>query len=187
MKTTVSVEGLSQLSAAMKKLGIQVAGKDSRMVLRALHDGARPIVAEAKRLAPVLDESKVYTTTNAKGKKRTYKGTKNRRRGAIRSAITQHTSRELFNTVIVRVRTKGYIFGPGGNREAAKAGNPSYWWLVEFGTVKMKPMPFMRPAFDKMKFLAVQNIKNSLETGIQYYLANPANVGLDSQKLKRRR
>lgn len=187
MKVRVHVDGLSEMSRAMKKLGINISGQgDSRMALRALHDGARPIVQEAKRLAPVLEEKTERTRVSKKGKTVKYRGSKRRRRGAIRANITQHTSRIAYNTVLVRVRNRGYIFSAKG-KDAAIHGSPTYWWLTEFGTVKSPPRPFMRPAFDKMKGVAVEKIKSSLKAGLEYYTKNPANVGLDSQKLSRRR
>lgn len=187
MKTTVKIEGLRELQASMRKLGLNVSGRgDSRMVLRALHDGARPIVAEAKRLAPVLDESTARVYTDAKGRQRKFKGSAQRKRGAIKSNIVQHTAKTVHNTVIIRVRNRGYIFTREG-RNAARTGSPSYWWLVEFGTVRQAARPFMRPAFDRMKAVAAATIKSSLIKGLEYYLANPANVPIDSQRISRRR
>lgn len=186
MKTSVQISGLRELQATMRKLGLNVSGKgDSRMVLRALHDGARPIVEEAKRLAPVLDEKTARTRTDGKGRERKYRGSAQRKRGAIKANIVQRTSKLVYNTVIINVRNRGYILNREG-RNAARAGSPTYWWLVEFGTVNTRPQPFMRPAFDRMKGIAATTIKTSLAAGLDYYLANPANVPLDSQKPARR-
>lgn len=183
---TMQIDGLQALQKNMRKLGLNVSGRgDSRMVLRALHDGARPIVAEAKRLAPVLDESTARTYTDAKGRQRKYKGSAQRKRAAIKSNIVQRTSKQQYNTVIINVRNRGYIFSREG-RNAARAGSPTYWWLVEFGTVNTKPQPFMRPAFDRMKELAALKIKESLFRGLEHYTQNPANIALDSQKPARR-
>lgn len=141
-----------------------------RVILRALHDGARPITAEAKRRAPVLREDRGPNARQApskRGRTRPNYGPKNRVAGALRAGITQHTDRNHYSTVNVRVRNRGYIFGPGaGNADAGKAGNPNYWWLVHFGTSKMKGIPFLYDAFDAKKEEATRAIQLSLLRGV---------------------
>lgn len=187
MKASIQIDGLREILVRARKLKLDVSGRgDSRMVLRALHDGARPIVAEAKRLAPVLDERTTRVYTDSKGRSRKYRGSAQRKRGAIRANIVQHTAKTVYNTVIIRVRNRGYIFTREG-RSAAAGGSPAYWWLVEFGTVNTRPQPFMRPAFDRMKEFAAATIKQSLIRGLDYYTLNPAEASLDSQPMRRAR
>jgi HK97 gp10 family phage protein len=164
VKSSMEIKGLKELMDALVKLPKEI--NKQKVVLRALHDGARPMVAEAKRLAPVLDETKTYTRVGAKGKQYKYRGTKYRKRGALRSAITQHTSRTEYNSVWVRVRSKSYIFG--ANKKGARVGDPNYWWLVEFGTSKMAARPFMRPAFETKKRESALLIRESLARGIEF-------------------
>jgi len=41
-----------------------------------------------------------------------------------------------------------------------------YWRFVEFGTVKMQPQPFMRPAFDTSKAVALAEIIDSIASDV---------------------
>lgn len=151
-KVTMQIEGLRELDNALAALPVEI--KRAPIIYRALHDGARLIVAEAKRLAPVLkDLSNKY-----------------RQPGAIRAGITQAASRTQDFEVDVRVRNRGYIFAQG-SKSSALSGNPNYWWLVEFGTSKMAAIPFLRPAFEAMKGQAAEAIRESLRKGIAFVTA----------------
>jgi len=46
------------------------------------------------------------------------------------------------------------------------AGNPNYWWLVEFGTSHAPAQPFMRPAFERKKGEAMRVVTESLRKGL---------------------
>jgi HK97 gp10 family phage protein len=155
-RVSMKLEGLTELNRALMALTTEV--KKGPVVMRALHDGARVIAAEARKLAPVLQDP---------GRNR------HRQPGAIRAGITQHASKTEDFAVVVRVRSRGWIFGSGpdtrkNGKSARRAGNPNYWWLVEFGTSKMAARPFMRPAFEAKKFQAAMAIRESLKRGIDY-------------------
>jgi len=53
IKTTVSVDGLKELEAALKELGSEVAGQRGGLVRTALMGAALPILREAQARAPV--------------------------------------------------------------------------------------------------------------------------------------
>jgi HK97 gp10 family phage protein len=153
-KVTIELKGLRELDNALRALPVEI--KRSKIIYRALHDGARVISAEAKRRAPLLQDAQ----------------DKRRQRGAIRSGITQAASRSQDFEVDIRVRNRGYIFAPGPDtrsnaKSAQRAGNPNYWWLVEFGTSKMSARPFLRPAFEARKVAAAEAIRESLRKGIR--------------------
>lgn len=166
---TMKIEGLATLNARIVALqnefGIQNV-RAGKMVLRGLHDAARPITAEAKRLAPVLkDPIRNWHRTP----------------GELRSGIVQHTSRDHYSTVLVRVRNRGYIFadGPDSRRNpksSRRAGNPNYWWLVEFGTSHAPAQPFLRPAFERMKFVALEAFRKSLARGVAVVVKQLQNI-----------
>lgn len=169
-RITMKVVGLRELDQALR-LMLPTMERE-RVILRALHDGARPITAEAKRRAPILKQNTVST---ARRPQRGGRGTERakpsritwRVPGALRNAITQHTDRHSYSTVLVRVRNRGYIFAPGArNADSAKAGNPNYWWLVEFGTSRTRPQPFLYPAFEAKKEEAARAIQVSLLRGV---------------------
>lgn len=168
-RVTLEVKGLRDLDHALR-LMLPTMERE-RVILRALHDGARPITAEARRRAPVLQERGVGAAqppTNRGGRvdrARPIRGIRWRVPGALRSAITQHADRHNYSTVLVRVRSKGYLFEAGA-RSRDFADNPSWWWLVEFGTSKMKPQPFLYPAFEAKKEEATRAIQLSLLRGV---------------------
>lgn len=146
----VELTGVRELVNTLHALPVEL--DKSKVIYRALHDGARIVKAEAKSLAPVLQDAREQR----------------RRPGELRSGITQMASRTEDNAVVIRVRNRGYIFGAGKGKESVKAGNPNYWWLVEFGTSKMAAQPFLRPAFESKKFEAAQEVMKSLRRGIDY-------------------
>lgn len=170
-RITMQVVGLRDLDQALRLMLPTM--EQERVILRALHDGARLITEEARRRAPVLkaDGLKPVRTSvkrgrEGRGTRTPIYGTKWRERGALRSGITQHTDIHNYSTVLVRVRNRGYIFGPGSrNADSAKAGNPNYWWLVEFGTSRTRPQPFLYPAFEAKKEEATRAIQVSLLRG----------------------
>jgi HK97 gp10 family phage protein len=46
-------------------------------------------------------------------------------------------------------------------------GDPFYWRFLEFGTSRMQPKPFMRPAFEAQKEHALDVFKTSLAAGVE--------------------
>lgn len=150
---SVKVEGLAELNRKLAALPDEI--RKGPVLMRALHDGARIIRDEAKRLAPVLQPDP-----------RTGKLDERRIVGNLRAGIVEHTDKREPDTVLVRVRNRGYIFGEGKGAQSWRRGNPNYWWLLEFGTSKMAPRPFLRPAFEGKKFAALNEIRRSLARGI---------------------
>lgn len=164
---TVEVKGLRELDYALRAMLPTM--ERERVILRALHDGARLIAAEARRRAPVLknENQRIVARKPTRGQSKPYYGTTQRVRGALKAGITQHTDKHHYSTVLVRVRNRGYIFGERArNVDAARAGNPNYWWLVEFGTSRAKAQPFLYPAFEAKKEEAVRAIQLSLLRGV---------------------
>jgi HK97 gp10 family phage protein len=160
------VKGMKELNARMVALQREIGVANvpaTKWIMRGLHDGARVIRDEARRLVPVLREPDPRRTP-----------------GAIRDGIVEHTSREEWGTVYVRVRSRGYIFGPnvtrGVRNNSSLKGNPNYWWFVEFGTSKMAAQPFMRPAFEGKKAAALREVLSSLQRGFDAIVAKVQNI-----------
>lgn len=71
------------------------------------------------------------------------------------------------NIVVKKIKsplTAEYIVTVRGKRKDAYAAR--YGRLVEFGTVKMGPQPYLRNAFESGKGAAVEAIKTKLKAGI---------------------
>ncbi len=52
-------------------------------------------------------------------------------------------------------------------KNAKSGGDPFYWRFVEFGTKNMAARPFMRRAFESLKFAVVEEIKSQLAKKIK--------------------
>lgn len=143
---TVKIEGLVELNEKMRKLGAAVGTKIARSATNA---GAQVVKKQAIRLAPEWDfgphKLKVggETVTVPPG---------NLKKNIVVKRIARS---ELTSEHIVTVR------GKRKDNFAARYGR-----LVEYGTVKMSPEPFMRPAFEQEKGFAVQAIIGRVKKGI---------------------
>jgi len=136
---TAKVQGLSELSAALKQLPPNIG----RNVLRgAAGAGASVIRKEARLRAPI------YTGPMAEGHPPP---------GTLKRAILQSQQRALSSLV----QQTFHIGVRAGRQNNSNSGgrNAYYWRWVEFGTVKMTAKPFLRPAFEVKKQAAVEAIR----------------------------
>jgi HK97 gp10 family phage protein len=143
----------------------------TKWIYKGLHDGAKVIRDEARRLAPVLDsEAARQAFASRRNNRAGYElpeWQQKRVPGNLKNNIVEHSVRSQFGSVVVRVRTKSYIFSGGSNSHKSNlVDNPNYWWLVEFGTSKMPARPFLRPAFERKKAEAIEVIRASLSRGL---------------------
>ena len=141
-----SVKGLREMGEAMRRLTEAVNNKISG---RATNAGAQVIKTLAKQKAPVASEpyrsEKVTVPPGNIG------------RNVIVKKIPKGQT-NLTSEHIVTVRSKG----------AGVIGHPYRTAIFnEFGTVKMDPKAFMRPAFDGGKSSAVDAITHELASGIE--------------------
>lgn len=166
----VKVEGLQEFEANLKILREEFGVRTGGIINRGLMAGARLVRNEARRRAPVLQDpfGLKYRAFKAREFNRAgYAPPKSqnvRVPGNLKHNIVAHYVKRLPLTVWVRPRTKTYIFANksrprGGADPSNLVGNPNYWWLVEFGTSKMRARPFMRPAFEAMKGPALEAFK----------------------------
>ncbi len=144
---TVNIEGLAELKRNVQELTAKVRKK---VLGGAVAAGSRVVLREAKQKAPV-------------------------KTGALREAIKQRRSRK-FSKQDFEVRQIGVFKVKGGkyantrvNRRLRRVGKeyesdpPEFYWrFLEFGTVKMKPRPFLRPAFEARKREAADKIVSEL-------------------------
>ena len=159
-KVDIKMTGLREFEANLKILRDQFQVRTGGLINRSLMAGARIIRDEAKAKAPVYDTARA---------KRAFKSRRFNRAGFglsqsqevrvprnLKSNIVASYAKGMPLTVLVRVRTRTYIFERGSNFKSNVVGNPNYWWLVEFGTSKMAARPFMRPAFETKKTQALE-------------------------------
>lgn len=145
MAVTVEIKGLRELQVALRQLPQKL---ERRVLNSALGFGGRLIANEAKARAPV-DTGNVRRNIRARSAR----------------PMDGHTA-----TVIVGVRrlTKRQIarLRARSSRQSS-ISDPWYWRHLEFGTSKMAPRPFLRPAFEAKKVEAAYTIKDALARRIE--------------------
>lgn len=138
-KITVKVEGLADLERRMQSLSEDMANKIARAATAA---GAAVIKKAAIQKVP--------------------RDTGNLAKNIIAKRLPKSET-ELTSEHIVTVR-KGRRTA---KQKAAGLRDGYYGQFVEFGTVKMSPRPFLRPAFDNNKTQAVEAIKSRIEARLK--------------------
>jgi HK97 gp10 family phage protein len=157
---TFSVDGLRELGESMKKLDLAVRFKISERALRA---GAAVIQRNAKKLAPQSDEPHQW------GVRKGVKVDPGNLKKNVFTVRIKNTN--LTSEVEVRVR-----------RTKKPPKDAFYWLFLEFGTVKMAPRPFIRPAFQQSREQAANRIAERLKKEIFN-----ANTGGPKPRTKSRR
>ena len=140
MAEFMQLTGFKELAAALRELPERVAKNALRSAVNA---GASEIRKQAKANAP--------------------KDT-----GLLEKNIYQKQIREQSDA------TKQVFFvGVRGAKKKKKGEKkvevPFYWRFIEFGTSKMPAKPFLRPAFDAKKEVAIERIGEKLDERIQKY------------------
>lgn len=154
MAMTVTTSGFKALDQALAELPKATA----RNVLhRTLRKAGQPIADEASRLAPV-DSGKlagrIAVSTRLKNKVGSAEFS-----AAMRSGLGKQAAVSALRQARRDARGQGsfaeMFVGPA-------RGVLAYAHLVEFGTVKMAPKPFMRPAWDARQREALDIIRREL-------------------------
>jgi HK97 gp10 family phage protein len=153
MAEFMKLEGFAELAAALRELPERVARNGLRAAVNA---GAGVIKKEAIAKAP--EDT-----------------------GALKANFYQKQIREqsgpMQQTFYVGVRKGVAKYASNkANKRSGKAGKAYkddgttfYWRFMEFGTSKLAPRPFLRPAFDIRKEDAVAAIGAKLDERIQKY------------------
>lgn len=140
------VKGLRELSDALRQLPDRIARNALRQSVAA---GAAVIRKDAQSRAPVASPPLPSGAPPP---------------GTLKRSVVTRYARELSNQV-----SQTYTVGVRHGKKYRKQGKKGtlsqdayYWRWVEFGTVKMRARPFLRPAFEANKQLAVQVIAQYL-------------------------
>lgn len=145
----VKIHGLREIRAAMLALPRRI---DRKILNEGLLDGAKLVRDEARARAPVLRAPH----------SRRKPGVLRRAVQAIRVRPDRFTAtvlvrvRPLSRGAIRRFKQKAMKRGLTNVTGADNPNDPFYWRFVEFGTSKMPAKPFLRPAFESRKTLAVK-------------------------------
>ncbi len=142
------MNGASDLRKALNKLP---EGMGDKICAAALRGGAKIIREEIKNAAPVGTKS----YTGVRQEKRTR--LKNTKQGQVTELL--HLRDQI---KVTAARTKNLL-------TSLKVYTGKAFWgqFLEFGTSKMAAIPFFRPAFERTKIAALQEIGNKLGKGIE--------------------
>ena len=139
----VKLEGVAELKAALAELSDEVATK---IGVAADRKAARLMAAEMAAIAPYNPKGSIRSRTSKKG------------------IVTKTDYGHLRDNIRVR---RARATSEGKIVFNINAGNAFWGYFLEFGTVKMSPHPFMRPAFDATREGAINVQIEELKTGIE--------------------
>lgn len=139
MADIYKIEGLRELGERLKSLPKEISGKAGGPLLKALRKTAKTVQTKAKatvrkKTGTLADNIIIARDRNA------------RKKGATEGV-----------QVTVRYKAKGYKDNARNRRSGRVGGTYKnygplfYASFLEFGTSKMRPYPFMRPAFETSK------------------------------------
>ena len=145
---SVKVEGLAEIRATLQRLGRSTFTQDE--VLLALRAGGQIVKQEAVLKAPMGSHPhRVSRRKNKKGEDvgMVQPGNLKRNLRVAKTSDPRH-----FASIQVGFLGRGPAF---------------YWRFLEFGTIKMRPRPFMRSAFEQSKGTAlaamIERLRSRLE------------------------
>jgi HK97 gp10 family phage protein len=118
-----NIRGADDLARTLKELGPRLARKHGQ---KAVREGLKPVLAEARRLVPV-DTGALKRSLRVRNKR-------SRRRDAVGAEVS---------------------------------ATAPHAHLVEFGTVKMAPQPFLRVALDANRQEVLDRMAEQLARGIE--------------------
>jgi HK97 gp10 family phage protein len=165
-RETVKVTGLREVQRAIEDLAKTMGDKASSPIRAALRDGAKVLVDEAKaNVRRIIDEP------NARGEDEST--------GLLLISIRAATGRmppgRKGEAIVIGVKRGVYP----ANRQAKK----EQWTavqigrLLEEGSERRAPMPWLRPAFDAKKNEAVRVFKESVTKRVEKLIKRMARIG----------
>lgn len=162
---TFKVEGLEGVVKTLLSLPPEIVSKKGGPVRAALYKAAKVIQTQARE-----NVQTIVDTPN--------KGGSDRSSGALKESITirRRKPRAGLNGEVYTVGIspiKRFYADTRHNVRKQRVGKgyyilpPTYYaWFLEFGTERMQPHPFMRPAFDAKKDEAVQTFVTEMNIRI---------------------
>jgi HK97 gp10 family phage protein len=162
VSATIELKGLKELEEKLVKLGA-VAGQ--KVLRKAGRKAMKPVLDEAKRLAPVSDDGGPHL------------------RDAIDIVVKNAGDGDTISTSGIRIKklpAKVRRFLKAMRKRGVALAHPSprrYWHLVEFGTRHSRAQPFIRPAFDSNVRTVLEIERAELAKGIDRALKNQSPEG----------
>ena len=145
----ISLEGKEELNAIINRVDKKVRKK---LLVKVFRQSAKPLVKEAKRLAPKSHKKSFIVAHGDIRKKVRYTRLVTHRAGELKRSI---------GVIVGKGPVASVFIGP--RKGGIKANDGWYAHFVEFGTVKQKAQPFMRPAWDKTN----KEIESQIYSGVE--------------------
>lgn len=155
MKVAVQVTGLKELDAALGQLPKSIA---RNVLMRVLKKAGEPMAQAARANAPVAS-GKLRRSIVVSPRLKNSVG-KSEFAAAMRAGLGVGAARQALRDA--RRASPGKSFAEMYVGTAAGTGVVRYAHLVEFGSSKQPPNPFMRPAFDSESSTALVIIRREL-------------------------
>lgn len=162
MAETVQLKGFKELARKLRTFGDRVA---KRHLVRSLFAASKPIVADAKRRAPVLQKP---DPRRRPGTLQRNIRAKSMRPGPGRDAAVKVGVRKLRGQAIAKFKAKT------GKAASENPNDPFYAGWVERGTSKMAARPFLRPALESQRDRALEEMRAKLTVDIEAEARRPA-------------
>lgn len=143
MRTRLHLEGAKELEKALGEIGVEMAEKVGRAAVRKAAQGFREGLKEAAPYNPAGPTPKVYTAKD----------------GSVRRTDYGHLRDNL------RVRYEK-TREPYMVRYLVTIGRAFWGYFLEVGTVRMRPRPWARPAFDRGQESMVKAMMAELRAGL---------------------
>lgn len=153
--------GFDQLLSDLREFGSKVEGE---LVQAALKDAAEPALEAARAMVPV-ESGYLQHELKIRGA--------SRRGGRIRVFLTTRSKRPKTAAQRHRLaKAKARVRASGGRVDARRLDFAFYSHFLEFGTKKMAPKPFLRPALASAKGAFVARFEAAMREGIATLLVN---------------
>lgn len=148
----MTIEGLDELDNALANYSDKVVKKSLDSALSA---GAFLIMKEARQLASISEHVHIMREISSGRNVQVQPG-------LLKSAIRR---RKLKKGELSKINAEAGVAVYVGKSTKQKM-YPRYWIFIEYGTAKLAPVPFLRPAFDRQKENAMNRFKEKLADNI---------------------
>lgn len=173
-KITFSVEGKREFDDLVEEIIKDFGQKDAKKILqKAAYESMRPVLYDAKLRAPI-DTGQLAASLKLSAGKPTRKQRRSKYIEAgdvVVATVSTSTIKQLEKLRFKnRKNQKSDILQVGGKSDARAIA-------MEFGTAKVSPRPFLRPALESNKERVANDLGSNLRLALEKYKAKQAKKG----------
>lgn len=173
MKSSFQITGMKETSDVFEKLQNEIGDKTSRskVLLPAVKEAMKPVLAMAKTTAPFDEENQglhLRDTLTIVGRKPTRNDKKSKYISNTDTVVAIVTSKPIPK----KIKKLAVGMGKTERKDFYKSQNVLYdarAMFQEFGTAKMSAQPFMRPALESQAVTVSNTLATILKQKIEQY------------------